>query len=73
MSMDNESDGESDNSDPTVFFTSTLKRMLKLMAFLKSPNLGTIQMGVIFTRADFRIIKITDFDHNSNSQSDSDI
>lgn len=43
------------------------------MAFLKSPNLGTIQMGVIFTRADFRIIKITDFDHNSNSQSDSDI
>lgn len=66
------SDADLDNSDAS-FFQTLDERIVQTTAFLKSLDIGTIQVGMIFTRSDFRIIQIIDINQRCDVLSDSDI
>lgn len=55
------------------FFQTLIKTTVQKLGFLKSPNFRAIQIVVIFTKPDQRIIQITNFDQESNVLSYSNI
>lgn len=56
------------------FFHTLVERAMQTIGFLENPNLvvSAIQIELVSTRSDFRVIQITDFDQ-SDVLTDSDI
>lgn len=59
--------------NPTSIRITWVISIVRTMTFLKSPDLRTIRIWVIFNRLDFRIIQITNFRQKFDILSNSDI